>query len=82
MQCGAIPVFLSSCRLTFGCVHSEDAKPEEEQDCCGVELHRCGFCVKAEQKVSTVTPFLRVYILSFSGQFLCSFLRCHGGLDY
>lgn len=40
----------------FDCVHSEDAKPEEEQDCCGVEVHRGGFCVKAEQKVSTLSP--------------------------
>lgn len=56
VQCGAILLLLSSCKLTFDCVHSEDSKPEEEQDCCGVELHLCGFCFKAEQKLSTVSP--------------------------
>lgn len=66
MQCGAIPVFLLSCKLTLDGVHSEDGKPEEDQDCCSVELHCCGFCVKAEQKASTVTAFFRVYILSFT----------------
>lgn len=39
VQCGAIPVFLLGCKLTFHCVHSEDAKPEDDEDSCSMEFH-------------------------------------------
>lgn len=81
VQCGAIPVFLLGCKLTFHSLHKEDAKPEDDEESCSVKFHcRWLLCQGREESGYCQPPFTEfIYCHSVVSSFV-HFWAVMGGL--
>ena len=79
VQCGAIPVW--GCKLTFDCVHSEDTKPEDDEDSCSVEFHCWWLLCQGREESRYCQPSLTVFMYCHSVVSSCvHFWGVMGGL--